>query len=254
MNADINKLGRIKRKINLKTNYFYIDESGNILNNEKLFIHGCIKTDSPISLTSVMEEVSAEINNELIFKSFKEDFAVSGFHAVDNHPDIRTALYKRLIKLNWRAYFVVVNKESNYFKSIEGKDEHEIFIISLGKLLFNRIRKAKNDKNILIFETIQLKTKSLKSVLDSFFEQMQRENYDCEYSIVEKDGDINLGIIDYLNYIIYRILNTNNRDVRMRQLFELFAPKIAMIHIQHTKKYLSRVNEDLNVESLINNW
>jgi len=238
----------------LKTNYFYIDESGNILNNEKLFIHGCIKTDSPISLKSVMEEVSSEINNELIFKSFREEFAVSGFHAVENHPDIRTALYKRLIKLNWRAYFVVINKESDYFKSIEGKDEHEIFMISLGKLLFNRIRKAENDKNILIFETIQLKSKSLKSVLDSFFEQMRRKNYDCEYSIVEKDGDINLGIIDYLNYIIYRILNTNNSDVRMRQLFELFAPKIAMIHIQHTKKYLSRVNEDLNVENLIKNW
>lgn len=238
----------------MKTNYYYIDESGNILNNEKLFIHGCIKTDTPNILKNVMQEVRDEINDELIFSSFKENFEATGFHAVDNHFDIRTALYKRLIKLNWRAYFVVVNKESDYFKSIIEKDEHEIFMISLSKLIYNRIKKSKNEKNILVFENIQLKTKSLSSILDTFFEQMRNNKYDCEFFIAKKNDDINLGIIDYLNYIIYRILSTNNKDLRMQELFELFAPKIAMIHIQHTKVYLSRANEDITIENLIKNW
>ena len=238
----------------MKTNHFYIDESGHILNNVSLFIHGCIKTDTPISLENVMEEVRAKINNELIFNAFRDDFKASGFHAVDNHPEIRVALYNRLLKMNWRAYFVVVNKESDYFKSIKDKDEHEIFMISLSKLLYNRIRKAKKDNNVFVFETIQLKPKSLKFVLDDFFEQMKKKNYHCEYSIVEKNGDINLGIIDYLNYMIYSILTKNKFHVRMGQLFELFAPKIAMIHIQHSKKYLSRVNENINIENLQKYW
>ena len=184
-----------------------------------LFIHGCIKTDTPNILATVMQEVRDEINDELIFSPFKEKFTTTGFHAVDNHFDIRTALYKRLIKLNWRAYFVVVKKESAYFKSIKEKDEHEIFMISLSKLIYNRIRKANNEKNIFVFENIQLKTKSLSSILDTFFEQMRTNNYDCEYFIAEKKDDINLGIIDYLNYIIYRILSTNNNDLRMQELF-----------------------------------
>lgn len=238
----------------MKTNYFYIDESGSILNNENLFIHGCIKTVTPESLSNVMEEVRAEINDELLFESFKIDFESSGFHATVNHFDIRMVLYRRLLKLNWRAYFVVVNKDSDYYKSIQDKDEHEIFSISLSKLLFNRIKKSKNAKNIFIFETIQLKTKSLKSVLENFFDQMHKNNYNCEYYIKDKKDDINLGIIDYLNYIVYRVLKTRNSDKRMQELFDLFSPKFAMIEIQNTKKYLSRINEDISVEQLIKNW
>jgi len=90
------------------------------------------------------------------------------------------------------------------------------------------------------------------------------KDYDCEYSIVQKDGDINLGIIDYLNFVIYKILDGVNKDllekesvnkqVRMRQNFEIFAPKIAMIDIQNTKTYLSRYNDDITIENLIKNW
>lgn len=237
----------------LTTNYYYIDESGHILNDEQLFIHGCIKTDTPQLLTNVLEEVKSEIQNDIYFSAFKEKFIKSGFHAVENHPDIRTTLYRKLIKLNWRAYFVLVNKESDYFKSIQSKDEHEIFMISLTKLLFNRIRKAKDDKNIFIFETIQLTPKTLKQGLDTFFQQMNK-TYNCEYRIVEKDGDINLAIIDYLNYVLHQILTSEKPNVRMEQNFELLAPKIALIHIQNTKTYLSRKNEEITVENLIKNW
>lgn len=251
----ISKLDRIINNFKkLKTNYFYIDESGNILNHEKLFIHGCIKTDTPISLATVMNEIRSEINDEPLFESFWKKFQVSGFHAVDNYPDIRTVLYRRLHKLNWRAYFVLINKESDFFKSIKNRDEHEIFAISLSKLLYNRIRSSKNDKNIFIFETIQLQSKSLKFVLDTFFEQMMKNNYICEYRIVEKEDDINLGIIDYLLYMIHSILTKNQYHLRMQEIFKVFAPKIAMIHIQNSNKYLSRINEDINVEDLIKNW
>ena len=228
-----------------------------------MFIHGCIKTDTPDLLSKTLEEVQKEIENDIYFNKFHKKFKKSGFHATENHPDIKTALYRRLIKLNWRAYFVVVNKNSDYYKSRATQDEHVIFMTSLTKLLFDRIRSSKDDKNIFIFETIQLSTKSLESVLSDFFEQMNKV-YDCEYSIVQKDGDINLAIIDYLNFVIYKILDGVNKDlvekepvnkqVRMRQNFEIFAPKIAMIHIQNTKTYLSRYNDDITIENLIKNW
>jgi len=245
---------RIKTKPKLSTNYFYIDESGHILNNEKLFIHGCIKTDTPDLLSRTLEEVKAEIQNDIYFNEFKEEFMKTGFHATDNHPDIKTALYRRLIKLNWRAYFVVINKESEYFKSIKSKKEHEIFMISLTKLLYNRIRSSRKDKNIFIFEEIQLTPKSLGQVLKEFFKAMNEKKYDCEYKIVAKDADINLAIVDYLNYVLYQILKTNNKIIRMRQNFDLFAPKIALIHIQNSRKYLSRINDEITVENLIKNW
>ncbi len=239
--------------LKLKTHFYYIDESGGILNNETLFIHGCIKTDTPTFLQQALEEVKAEIQDDLYFNAFMDEFNESGFHAVDNHFDIRTLLYRKLIKLNWRAYFVAVNKQSDFYNSIKTKEEHEIFMISLTKLLFNRIRNATEDNNIFIFETIQLSTKSLNSALQEFFDSMNKE-YRCTFSIVEKDEEINLAIVDYLNYMLYRILKTNNGDEVMRRNFDLFAPKIALIHIQNTKTYLGRYNDDVTIENLLMNW
>jgi len=215
----------------IKTNYFYVDESGNILNDSNLFIHGCIKTDTPQLLAKVLEEIKLEINNDFYFNEFLNEFNVAGFHAVDNHFDIRAILYRKLINLNWRAYFVIVNKRSEFYDTIKSKKEYEIFIISLSKLIFNRVRKDADAKNIFIFETIQLSEKSLDNVLRDFFNSLNQK-YNCEYRIVNKKDEINLGIIDYLNYMLNKILTTNNSDIRMRQNFDIFAPKIALIHIQ----------------------
>ena len=237
-----------------KTVYYYVDESGNILNNSKMFIHGCIKTDTPDLLSKTLEEVKQEINDHPYFDDFIDKFNKSGFHAVENHFDIRAKLYQKLTLLNWRAYFVIVNKESDYYKTkLKPKQEHEIFLFSLSKLIFNRIRREKYSRNVLAFETLQLSSKSLSNVLDDYFKTMENK-YQIEYKIVEKEDEINMAIIDYLNYILFRILDTNNKDPRMRQNFNLFAPKIAMINIINTNTYLSRTDNQITVENLLKSW
>lgn len=236
-----------------KENFYYIDESGHILNNSKLFIHGCIKTDTPKFISKALDEIKVEIQNDYYFNEFMDEFKETGFHAVDNHFDIRTLLYRKLITLNWRAYFVLINKESDYFNSIKDKPEHEIFKISLSKLLFNRLRSESSNKNILNFETIDLSGKPLSKVLEELFIPWTKR-YNCEYFILNKDDDVNLGVIDYLNYILYRILTTNDRDEVMRRNFNNLAPKIALIHIQNTNTYLSRSKEEITVENLLKNW
>jgi hypothetical protein len=50
-----------------KTNYFYIDESGSINNDSKIFIHGCIKTDSPIALTTALTELKQQLLDTLYY-------------------------------------------------------------------------------------------------------------------------------------------------------------------------------------------
>jgi len=238
----------------VKSVYYYVDESGNILNNSKLFIHGCIKTDTPDLLSEILEEVKEEINKHPYFDEFLDKFKKSGFHAFENHFDIRAKFYQKLTNLNWRAYFVIVNKESQYYKTeLKPKKEHEIFLISLSKLIFNRIRREKYSRNILAFETIQLSSKSLKYVLRDYFNTLNNK-YQIEYKIVKKENEINMAIIDYLNYIIFRILDTNNNDERMKQNFKLFAPKIALIHIMNTKTFLSRNDNKITVDNLIKNW
>ena len=80
------------------------------------------------------------------------------------------------------------------------------------------------------------------------------EKYNCEYSILQKEDDVNLGVIDYLNYVLYRILTTNDGDETMRRNFNNLSPKIALIHIQNTNTYLSRYKNEITIENLLKSW
>lgn len=221
-----------------KTNYFYIDESGSISNDSSVFIHGCIKTDSPNTINEALENLKNEMLDSLYYQEFSERIRNKGFHATENNFDMRADVYKLIPLLNYRSYFVIINKNTDYFKKLRIRKEHEIFEYSLKKLLVDRIESNKGDKNIFLFETIKIQTKSLKSILIEIFDSLDHE-HDCEYKIVGKE-ETNMGIIDYLNFIFFSILSGKKIMPRTLQNFDLIAPKTAVINILHNNVYLSR--------------
>ncbi|HWZ21513.1 MAG TPA: DUF3800 domain-containing protein [Cytophagaceae bacterium] len=220
-------------------NYFYIDESGHLNNNSNIFILGCIKTESPEDLTEAIRTLIKEINEDLYFSLVKNDFNTQGFHAVENHPDIRTKLYSILPLLNYRSYFVILNKKDIYYNELSKKYQpHEVYKQCLYRLLKDRIISSKNDKNVFIFEELTFEKCTLAEILDDFFKGFKE--FDIEYKISSKAEKI-LSLIDYLNYILYSILNdTKKTQDRMMQNFELIKPKIASIYYINNKSYFSR--------------
>jgi hypothetical protein len=234
-----------------KTNYFYIDEAGHINNNSTIFIHGCVKTDSPETLLESINEITDEILNDDYFIEDIETIKQQGFHATENHPDVRKHYYKRLHYFNFRAYFVVVNKNSEYFKNLKDeKDDFEIFEIFLKKLIKDRIQSNKNDKNIFYFEDIEIAKKSFKKIVKDIFESFD-ETFDLEYHITGKEL-INLSIIDYLNYILYSILKSDKKDDRMEKNFNLISPRIGVINILHKNVFLGRKKTEDKKINIIN--
>lgn len=227
-----------------KTNYFYIDEGGSVGSNSDFFIHGCIKTDSTRVLENALLKLREEIIDNLYYEEFVERIKEEGFHAVDNHPDIKTEFYKLLPLLNYRAYFVILNKKSDfYYKLSQEKEEFEIFEYSLNKLLKDRIIKNRHDKNVFYFERIDIKKRSLNTILKNIFDGLD-SSYDCEYHIVGKEVE-NLAVIDYLNYIfvqIYKGLARSKKDEfdRMKLNFNLVKSKIGVINMLHNDVFLSR--------------
>ena len=242
-----------------KTNYFYIDESGSISNNQSIFIHGCVKTDSPNSISDALDKIKSDWRQLLYYSELKEKICKEGFHAVENNLDMKADVYKILPLLNFRSYFVITNKNSDYFKNtMISKDESDFFLISLKKLLHDRIISTKEDENIFYFETIKLSKKSLKQVIDTLFSQYPEYNY--EYKIVGKEEE-NLGIVDYLNYLFFHIFGDKkpNEKIMPRMLMnlDLVCPKIASINFLHKKIYLSRKKKaefQVKLENIKNNY
>jgi hypothetical protein len=242
-----------------KVNYFYIDESGSISNNQSIFIHGCVKTDSPHTLSDALDKIKSNWTKLLYYSELKDKISKQGFHAVENNLDMKADVYKILPLLDYRSYFVITNKNSDYFKNIMiGKDESDFFAISLKKLLHDRIISTLNDKNFFYFETIKLTKTSLKQIVENLFSQYP--NYDYKYEIVGKEEE-NLGIIDYLNYLFFHIFGDKKEDEkpmpRMLMNLDLASPKIALINFPHKNIFLSRKKKpdfQVTLKNILSNY
>lgn len=239
-----------------KINYFYIDESGSISNNSGIFIHGCVKTDSPQSINDALKKLMSEFTSSLYYEGFKKRILKEGFHATENNPDMRADVYKLIPLLDYRAYIVITKKESDFFKTkMSSMDESDYFEYSLRQLIMDRIYSHKEDKNIFFFETIQLKKRSLKKIIEDLFNSLPVE-YDCEYKIVGKEEE-NMGIVDYLNFLFNHIFEDENPWSRMKQNISIVSPKIAIIKYLHNNIFLSRKKEDdfqVNLENIIKSY
>ncbi len=214
-----------------------------------MFIHGCIKTDTPEIIKKSIIELKEQIIDDIYFNSIKEKFIKQGFHAVENHPDIRAKFYSILPLLNFRSYFVIMNKMDSYFETLKkNKSPHEIFQITLYKLLKDRVLKNKYEKNIFYFENIEFQDISLGQILNSFFYSFK--NIDCEYYIVDKKEEI-LSAIDYLNYIFFCLFDSKSFPERMKDNFELIKPKIGSVYYLNKDVFLSRKKE-FELKNIVN--
>lgn len=236
-----------------KTNFFYIDESGGILNDSPSFILGCVRTDTPHLIANSISNLLTDFENEIYYSPMIEQIKEKGFHAVDNHPDVRARFFALLPILNFRAYISIIDKSKPPFKElIKNKEETKIYLLILDKLLKGRLNN-RSDKNIFIFEELQFKDKSQQKILDEYFAQYV-ENGNVEYKIVGKD-EINLSITDYINYIFHKILPLKDlkKEQRMIDNFELIKPKIAFINILHSDTFCSR-KKPFDISQILKNF
>lgn len=234
-----------------RTFHYFIDESGHINNNQNIFLFGCIKTDTPTISEKIIESLKEELKSDLYFEDYREKLN-NPFHAVDDHPDVRTAFYRIIPFLNFRAYFEVIIKDSEYFKTLKNKKkDHEIIKEMIRRLIKPRILKNPKDKHEVFIETLEVEEKSLKKIIDEIKNEFT--NIEIEFIILEK-GNHNLSLIDYLNYIIFNIFEKDgkkfNANLRQQQNFNMIKQKIALIHIWNSDKYFSRTSTEISLENL----
>lgn len=236
-----------------KTNFFYIDESGGILNDSQSFILGCIRTDTSDIISDKISKLLEEFENEIYFSSMIDQIKEQGFHAVDNHPDVRARFFAILPILNFRSFFSILNKSKSPLKElIDNKEEDKVYLLALDKLLKGRLNN-RFDNNIFIFEELQFKDRSQQKILDEYFSPYMKEG-NIEYKIVGKE-EANLAITDYMNYIFHTLLPAKElkKVQRMVDNFELIKPKIAFLNILHTDTFFSR-EKSFTIEEIIQNY
>lgn len=180
-----------------------------------------------------------------------------GFHTCENHPDLRTHFYKTLPLLNYRGYFEVIYKDSQFFTDLKSqKKDHEIISKMLKNLINRMVLKDTKSKHVFYIEELEVQLKSLKEILKEIFDSYQK--IDIEYQIIPK-GNPNLSITDYINYNLFNIFVERNNDKfkekhkRVIHTFDILKEKIALIHIWNNNSFYSRkdnIDKYIEIENL----
>lgn len=246
-----------------KTNYFYIDESGHINNDSPIFLYGCIKTDTPRLLEEALENLKVELVEDPLLREFGKKVKENNFHATGDSNDVRTAVFRLLPYMNFRSYVTVLFKSNKKYSNIHFSElksklqDHEIIERLLRKIIVPRVTKNKDDINKFYFETLQVKGKSLKRILEDIFSSFPNE-YDLEYFIVDKENP-NIPVVDYVNFILNKLLtqdiNDNSIPDWIVRAFKVIEDKIALIHFQNDDTFYSKLGKEdkiININNINN--
>lgn len=237
----------------VKTNYFYIDETGHINNDSSLFIYGCIKSDTPNLLEKALEELKETLVDDVLLKEFGERVKRNNFHATADHPSVMTEMFRLLPHLNFRAYFTVLLKKGDYYENLKStKEDNYIIEAMLNKIVVPRIKNKKNENYKFFFEELEVEKRSLKKILIEIFSKQKNEN-SIEYEIVSKENP-NMPITDYVSFILNKILSSDEKiEEWVKNAFNVMKDKIALVHFQNDDTFLSRfggTDEEINILNL----
>lgn len=242
--------------------YIYVDEAGTLVlgDVDRFFLLSCYITDTPNIIKSELLTLQNKILNEPYYAFDIERFKQQGFHACDNHPDIRSGYYKLLLRLNIRIYSIVIDKYSDFFKNLTKRFSisRELYSFFVRELLYDRLLSERRNKIHIIFEeygsSITKHKTDMTDVLMRIMREMKcngvKDKISFDVDVHSKD-DILLSVIDYVNYVLFQMLKDIDpkNNVRMNANFKLIEPKIANLHSLHNSQYYhSRKN--INFEEI----
>ena len=235
--------------------YFYIDESGLLRGEEeRFFLISCIATDTPKHSESTLNQLQQNICSNPYYLPIRDKFRNQGFHAVSNHPDIRTEVYKIIPYMNMRVYTIVLDKFSDFYKDVSSRYNFDIdfYAFLIKQLLRDRVKSEKENHIHFIFEeyggTIAHHKNRMEDVIGTLISEVG-DGVEYVVEVCSKDNII-LSVVDYVNYILYQLLNHPGTGTRMMDNFKLVEPKIASLHLLHTKVHYGR-RKNINFEEIL---
>jgi len=204
-------------------NYFFVDESGDPTFYDKpgnlivgkpgcspILILGFIETREPSHIRRELDGLHKEIAAEKYLEGVRSIKKTNvAFHAKDDVPEVRQAVYKSIVGLEFKAQFVVARKIERVFRNKCHSREGEFYDGLVAQLFQNVLhrhavnwvyisRRGTSDRQEPLEAAIRLGV--------SNFEAKWQTEVATDIKVLTQTpvGEPCLQVIDYMNWAVYR--------------------------------------------------
>lgn len=241
----------MKKKVE-KLTHFFVDESGDptfydrngrlIVGNEgisKILILGFIKTEDPKSIRQALTNLRDQLAKDKYLQDIPSlQKSLIAFHAKDDSAEVRQAVYKTIVNLNFSAEMTVSRKIENIFKKRHDRKETEFYDDLVAKLFQNKLHTSSQNEIYFAVRGSRLRQKPLEEAIQKAvlnFEKKWKVKVDSKINVYPQSpsGEPCLQVIDYINWAVQRAYIKG--DMRFYKFIE---EKVSyLVDIYDTDKY-----------------
>lgn len=235
-----------------KTTYFFVDESGDptfydrngklIIGNEgnsKILILGFIKTENPKLIRQTLTALRDQLSKDEYLQGIPSlQKSLIAFHAKDDCAEVKQAVYKTIVSLDFTAEIIVARKIENIFKKKHHRKESEFYDDLVTKLFQNKLHMSSLNEIYFSVRGSCLRQKPLEEAIEKAvtkFEEKWKIKIDSKINIYPQrpSGEPCLQVVDYINWAVQRAYVKG--DMRFYRFIE---DKISyLVDIYDTEKY-----------------
>lgn len=203
--------------------WYFVDESGdptfydgegNLIVGQDgcspILILGFVETDDPHPIRVRLNDLHAHLaKNEYLRDIPSMKKTNIAFHAKDDSPEVRQAVFETLRSLGFKAQFIVARKKERIFRNSFHAKESE-FYDYLISLLFENVLHRHTYNHVYISQRgTRLRQERLEKAVFkgiSSFEERWNRKVTTETGIIPHTsvGEPCLQVIDYMNWAVYR--------------------------------------------------
>ena len=206
-----------------KTTYFYIDEAGDpifynrkgdlIVGNEgcsKILLIGFVRTQDPKHIREALLSLKRELSKDKYLKNIPSiKKSLRAFHAKDDCQEVRQAVYKMILKLNFKAEFIVARKIESIFKKRHKSKENIFYDDLLAKLFENKLHISTINKIYYSVRGNRIRQEPISSAIQTAiltFEKKWKKKVNSQIDTQAQtlSGEPCLQVIDYMSWAVQR--------------------------------------------------
>lgn len=211
------------KKVQEKTTYFFVDESGDptfydrngnlIVGKEgvsKILLLGFIRTEDSKPIRQALQKLRLKLSNDKYLQGIPSlEKSLISFHAKDDSPEVKETVYKTIIDLDFSAELIVARKIKSIFKNKYQRSEEKFYDDLISKLFENKLHVSQINEIYFAVRGSRLRQQPLEEAIEKAvkkFEEKWNTKVTSQIKIYPQrpSGEPCLQVADYINWAVQR--------------------------------------------------